>query len=262
MGRSSSLVVRLALGAMVAGLTGVAGYSLKGSREKMVRQNTVAHEDRFSFAQTPEDIQRLVSAGELVTFPGSADYTTKGVSFAFARPQVLSFVDRLGSEYRATCGQPLVITSLVRPISLQPRNASPLSVHPAGMAVDLHVPDDVACRSWLVDRLVKLASLHVLDVTEERRPHHFHVAVFPRAYTLWASKQPPVRVAEAEAAEPDAPRAARRYRDGPAAPFPPGYEMDAGGVATTLALMLGIVAVSRPMARRSRRKWSAAGRRR
>ncbi len=169
-----------------------AGFTyLKGSREKMMRQNTVAHEDHFVFAATPQQIADLVTERQLVPLPGSADYTTKGVSFPFARPAVLTFVENLAREYRANCGgQPMLITSLVRPLSLQPHNASPLSVHPAGMAVDLHVPDDPVCRSWLVKRLVTLAGYNVLDVTEEMHPHHLHVAVFPHAYLLWLAKQP------------------------------------------------------------------------
>src|SRR5512138_5340 len=122
MRRSSWTVVATVavLGASATGFT-----TLKGSHEKMVRQNTVAHEDHYLFAQTPEDIANEVATHQLVALPGSAYYSTKGVSFAFARPQVLSFVERLAYEYNQACGQAMVITSLVRPISLQPRNASP-----------------------------------------------------------------------------------------------------------------------------------------
>ncbi len=181
-GTAGLVVVLVALGAFTY---------LKGSREKMMRQNTVAHEDRLVFAATPQQLADLVMSHELVPLPGSADYTTKGVSYAFARPAVLTFVEDLAHEYRGACnGQQLVITSLARPLSLQPRNASPLSVHPAGMAVDLHVPNDAACRSWLVQRLLTLANLNVLDVTEEMHPHHLHVAVFPHAYLIWLARQP------------------------------------------------------------------------
>src|SRR5512140_2242533 len=156
---------------LAMGATGATAFTtLRGSHEKMVRQNAIAHEDHFEFAQTPQDISNLVAQRQLVALPGSSDYSTKGVSFAFARPQVLDFVERLGHDYTAACGQPLVITSLVRPIALQPRNASPLSVHPAGMAVDLHVPDQPACRAWLVKQLLTYASYNVLDVTEEKHP--------------------------------------------------------------------------------------------
>ncbi len=190
--KGSSWVAAVGTAALVfLGASGAAGFTtLKGSHEKMVRQNTVAHEDHYQFAEPPQDIASEVAGHQLVALPGSADYSTKGVSFAFARPPVLYVVERLAYEYHQACGEAMVITSLVRPIALQPRNASPLSVHPAGMAVDLHVPDDPVCRSWLVKRLVTLAGYNVLDVTEEMHPHHLHVAVFPHAYLLWLAKQP------------------------------------------------------------------------
>ncbi len=243
------------LGAGGAGFT-----TLKGSHEKMVRQNTVAHEDHFQFAQTPDEIATLVASHQLVALPGSADYSTKGVSFAFARPQVLSFVERLAYEYHAACGEALVITSLVRPVSLQPRNASPLSVHPAGMAVDLHVPDPPACRAWLVKRLLTLASYNVLDVTEEIHPHHLHVAVFPNAYTAWAARQPPVPVAAPEGGAARAGPAARTARPVAAGiPVSGLADLDItktlAAVATTVVLMgLAGVVVVRPLRGRSARR--------
>ena len=184
--------IRAVTTASVSAVLGLLAFTyLRGTHEKMIRQNTVAREDRLVFAATPQQLAELVTARQLVPLPGSADYTTRGVSYAFARPEILTFVETLAQEYRGVCGgQALVITSLVRPLSLQPRNASPLSVHPAGMAVDFHIPDPPACRAWLVQRLLALASANVLDVTEEMHPHHLHVAVFPHAYTAWLARQP------------------------------------------------------------------------
>jgi hypothetical protein len=179
--------IRAVTAASVALVVGLVAFTyLRGTHEKMVRQNAVAREDRLVFATTPQQIADLVSARQLVPLPGSVDYTTKGVSYAFARPEILTFVEALAHDYRGACGgEALVITSLVRPLSRQPRNASPLSVHPAGMAVDFHIPAAPACRGWLVQRLLTLASANVLDVTEEMHPHHLHVAVFPHAYMAW-----------------------------------------------------------------------------
>ncbi len=74
------------------------------------------------------------------------------------------------------------MTSLTRPSSRQPGNAHRLSIHPAGMAVDLRVPGDPADRQWLENALLSLEAAGVLDATRERRPPHYHVAVFPEAY--------------------------------------------------------------------------------
>lgn len=253
--RSNWFVVATA-GLVMAVSTGagapLAGYSLRGSHEKMERQNAVAREDGFTFAQTKDQVAQLVQSGQLVALPGSADYTTKGVSFAFARPEVLAFVERLGHEYTASCGQPLVITSLVRPIALQPRNASPLSVHPAGMAVDLHVPDPPACRAWLTNRLLELAAAHVVDVTEEMHPHHLHVAVFPKAFAAWEAKQPVLPGAPDANARAGL-EATMEARHPAQASAPLGFTGSAAIVAMTLALMGAGFAAAVPLSRRYRR---------
>jgi hypothetical protein len=83
-----------------------------------------------------------------------------------------------------------VVTSLTRPISEQPRNSHRLSVHPTGMAVDLRVPADSGARRWLENTLLSLENNGVLDVTKEKSPPHYHVAVFPLKYEAYAAKHP------------------------------------------------------------------------
>jgi len=114
-----------------------------------------------------------------------SDLALSGVSHPFARPEVKLFIDRLAAQYHDAIGERLVVTSLVRPTSEQPRNASPLSVHPAGMAVDLRVPAKTSTRQWLEHTLLSLESAGVLDVTREMHPSHFHVALFPDAYRAY-----------------------------------------------------------------------------
>jgi LysM repeat protein len=89
---------------------------------------------------------------------------------------------RLSQQYRAACGERLIVTSLLRPINNQPANAVALSVHPTGMAVDLRIPTKSKCRSWLEKTLLSLEKERVLDVTRERRPPHYHVAVYAEQY--------------------------------------------------------------------------------
>jgi nucleoid-associated protein YgaU len=97
------------------------------------------------------------------------------------------FVQRLGAQYRRACGEELVVTSLTRPLSEQPRNASTLSVHPTGMAVDFRTSLNSVCRHWLESTLLYLEAAGVLEATRERRPSHFHVAVFPEPYAAYVS---------------------------------------------------------------------------
>lgn len=164
--------------------------TLRGSMAAMRRQHAVALEQGFRFVRTPAELSRLVAAGELVRLQGNEDYGFRqGVGSMVARPEMGVFLERLGAEYRAACGEKLVVTSLTRPTTRQPRNAHRLSVHPAGIAVDLRVSRVAQCRRWLEDRLLALEELHVLDVTRERYPPHYHVALFPEPYIAFVGPE-------------------------------------------------------------------------
>ncbi len=160
---------------------------LAGSHASMERQNAIARENDFSFVRTWRQVDELVDQGLLVPARGNADYKLANVSHPVTRPTTRLFVERLGNQYHQSCGQKLVVTSLTRPINEQPENASDLSVHPAGMAVDLRVPAKSSCRRWLEGQLLSLESKGVLDVTRERKPAHYHVAVFPEAYSSYVA---------------------------------------------------------------------------
>ncbi|MEZ5317831.1 MAG: DUF5715 family protein [Vicinamibacterales bacterium] len=164
-----------------------AAQSLRGSRASVDRQYQTAQRHDFTFLKRPSDLERFVEAGLLVRLEGDDHYTLHDVSFNVARPEVKLFVERLSAQYIEACGEPMVVTSLTRPTSEQPLNASAHSVHPTGMAVDLRVPPTPACRRALESTLLVLERRRVLDATLERSPLHFHVAVFPDAYLTYVS---------------------------------------------------------------------------
>jgi LysM repeat protein len=164
------------------------GQTLRGSPRAMQKQNRVALEHDYTFLQTSAQVRRFVELGLLVHMPGNQDYALASVSHPVARPAIKLFVERLAAQYRAACGEKLVITSLTRPVREQPRNASNLSVHPAGMAVDLRVPGKASCRSWLERTLMSLERQGVLDAIRENRPPHYHVALFPEPYTRYVAR--------------------------------------------------------------------------
>ncbi|HEX2166812.1 MAG TPA: DUF5715 family protein [Longimicrobiales bacterium] len=161
--------------------------TLRGSTSTMQRQNRIAQQHDYTFLKTSSQVRRFVSSGYLQRLNGNADYELARVSYPYARPAVRLFVERLASQYRDACGEKLVVTSLTRPIREQPRNASDLSVHPAGMAVDLRVSRKRSCVRWLENTLLSLEKQGVLDVTRERRPPHYHVALFPKPYTRYVT---------------------------------------------------------------------------
>ena len=185
--RCGALLLAAAL--LLAGLPGRApAQSLRGSRASLDRQVAQARQHDFTHLANARQLRRFVDAGYLVPVSGNADYTLFDVSFPFARPAVRLFVERLSAQYRRACGERLVVTSLTRPRSHQPHNASDRSVHPTGMAVDLRRPAG-RCRAWLESVLLSLEARGLVEATSERRPPHYHVAVYPAPYADYVARQ-------------------------------------------------------------------------
>ena len=153
-----------------------------------MRQHAVAVKEEYSFLRTPADVHKQEDAGRLVPVVDGADFALSKVSFPSTRPEVLSFIEHFAAEYHAATGSRLVITSLTRPTTLQPRNAHKLSVHPAGMAVDFRVPADATSRAWLEKKLLAMESDGLIDVTREKTPAHYHIAVFAEPFLAYAAK--------------------------------------------------------------------------
>lgn len=165
-----------------------AAQSLAGSRTSVDLQNRQANAHDFSYLETADDVHRFVELGYVVPVVPTDDLEIHQVSFPYARPEVRVFLQRLSSQYHAHCGEKLVVTSLMRPASAQPRNASSRSVHPTGMAVDLRRSNNPTCRSWLESTLLTLEARGVLEATRERNPPHYHLAVFPDPYIQYVAQ--------------------------------------------------------------------------
>jgi hypothetical protein len=162
-----------------------ASQSLRGSAASLDRQNRMALDHDYTFIHDGDRVRFFASQGWLVRIEPNSDFALRGVSYPYARPEVALFVQRLGSQYRAACGEPLVVTSLTRPLTGQPVNASDRSVHPTGMALDLRTPRTRVCRAWLERVLLGLERAGVVEATLERFPVHYHVAVYPRQYASY-----------------------------------------------------------------------------
>jgi hypothetical protein len=235
--RRTALALTLALGG-VAYAGEAHGASLRGSPASMVEQNTVAKDHGLDFYRTPADIRAAVDKGELVPLEANEDYAVADfVRFPYVRPELKIFVERLSQQYREACGQRLVVTSATRPSNGQPSNAHQLSVHPAGMALDLRVSDRAACRSWLENALLGMERRGLLNGIRENRPPHYHVAVYPEPYMAYvrermAEEPAVVAVEEAVAADEAAPMLlAAGMVDG-------GGTGSNGGLMTLVALIL------------------------
>lgn len=163
------------------------GQSLRGSTRSVDNQFQVAQDHDFTFLESPTQVERFVKAGYLVPVRANRYFDLHGVSFPYAREETRTFILRLSEQYRRACGEKLVVTSLTRPLSRQPNNASSRSVHPTGMAVDIRRTNNMTCRSWLESVLLSLEKAGVLDATRESRPPHYHIALFPRPYARYVA---------------------------------------------------------------------------
>ncbi|MFW5904743.1 MAG: DUF5715 family protein, partial [bacterium] len=172
---------------LVAGTVPAEAQTLRGSQVSLDRQNEQARAHGFTYLRSAEQVRQFVNEGYLVPVRSTADFDLHAVSFPYARPEARLFLERLAAQYRSACGEKLVVTSLTRPASAQPANASSRSVHPTGMAVDLRRSNDARCRSWLESTLLSLESRGLAEATRERYPPHYHVAVYPRPYVQYVA---------------------------------------------------------------------------
>lgn len=167
--------------------------SLRGSRSTVERVYERANDKGLYFYKTSGGVRSAAEKGRFVRLTGNADYTLHGVSHPYAAPSTRLFVERLASQYRAGCGEKLVVTSAIRPLARQPKNSSTRSVHPTGIAVDLRRPKG-KCLTWLRRTLLAVEDQGVIDGTEEKSPPHFHVVVFPAAYEAYVARLGGTRV--------------------------------------------------------------------
>jgi len=160
----------------------VQAQTLRGSPASIGNQYRAAHAYGYTFVKSSASVKKLVSGGQLVRVKPDNHLVLHDVSFPYVVPGAKVFLNRLSAQYHRACGEKLTVTSLLRPKDRQPANSAAKSVHPTGMAIDLRIPRERKCRSWLERTLLALEKDRVLDVTRERRPPHYHVAVYIQRY--------------------------------------------------------------------------------
>lgn len=148
-----------------------------------------ARAEHLAFYETSRSVRRAVSSGRLVRLVPDSNFQLHDVAYPFVRPATRTFVQRLAAQYESACGEPLIVTSAVRPATRQPPNSTARSVHPTGMSVDLRKPQDASCRHWMRSTLLDLEDAGLLEATEEFAPPHFHVAVFISPYTRYVARR-------------------------------------------------------------------------
>jgi hypothetical protein len=153
--------------------------ALRGSKAAVDHAYSRAKRDGLAFARSRREIERGAREGEYVRLSRSSGaYRLRGVTVPYVRPATRAFVASFGASYRRSCGEPLTVTSAMRPTSMHLANSVQKTVHPTGMAVDLRAPRRTRCRTWMRSALVGLERQGVINATEERHPAHFHVVVY------------------------------------------------------------------------------------
>lgn len=165
-----------------------AAQSLRGSPESVDRMFYRAHAQDLTFYETAEEVEAAAEEGEVALLWGNMDYAVVGTRVPYVRKQTLRFIERLGAAHRQACGEPIIVTSGIRPTSRKLRNSHVKSVHPTGMAVDIRKSPG-RCRVWLRNALLGLEAQGLIEAIEENHPPHFHIAVY--------SAPEPARILEA-----------------------------------------------------------------
>lgn len=183
--------IRFAVAAalLLSALPAEAQSLLRGSRASVDRMYRQALSHELHFYETSSGVRRAHGRGEFVRLSGNGSYKLGSVSHPYVLPTTATFVERLAAQYRSACGEKLVVTSGTRPKSQRLANSVDRSVHPTGMAVDLRKPTKARCLSWLRNTLASLDKAGTIEATEERRPPHFHVAVYPEPYRRYVAAQ-------------------------------------------------------------------------
>lgn len=150
---------------------------LRGSRAAVDRAYQAAKQEGVVFARSRRAIERGAAEGEYVRLPRSAaSFRLRGVAVPYVRPETHAFLTTFAAGYRRACGEPLTVTSAMRPTSVHLANSVEKTVHPTGMALDLRAPRN-GCIGWMRRALIGYERRGVVEATEEHHPAHFHVAV-------------------------------------------------------------------------------------
>lgn len=166
---------------------------LKGSREVLVHQNTMATSEGLERIQDDGELDRLRAEHQLVGFPASESLRINEdlpANRRYARPWTVLFAQEIARDFYARFRQPLQVNSAVRTVSYQLRlqrvngNAAAIdgdgaSPHLTGQAIDLGKRGmNAAQLAWMRDYLLPLMQAGKIDVEEEFQQACFHITVY------------------------------------------------------------------------------------
>lgn len=167
--------------------------AMKGTREILVHQNTMADSEGLTRIQDDADLDRMRSTRLLVALPQSSALRVDDrlpANRRYCRPWTEIFLANLARAHYARFHAPLQVNSAVRTVSFQERlirtngNAAPAegltaSPHLTGQAVDLAKHGlSLTEIAWLRGYLMPLVQEGKIDVEEEFQQSCFHISVY------------------------------------------------------------------------------------
>jgi hypothetical protein len=197
---------------------------LRGTREILVHQNTMADDEGLERVQDDDDLRRMRASRQLIDFPESASLHLNpdlAENRRCARPWAVRFASDVARAYYARFHEPLQVNSAVRTVAYQVRlrrvngNAAGVdgdvaSPHLTGEALDFGKRGMTMQQiAWMRTYLLPLMQGGKLDVEEEFQQACFHISVY-RAYLPAAKRRSVVRSEVAQLGEPRVPRTAQR----------------------------------------------------
>ena len=177
---------------------------MKGSRDILVHQNTMADSEGLMRVQDDDDLDRLRAQRELVPLPASyALFVNPELPYnrRYARPWAARFADDMGRAYYAQFHQPLRLSSAVRTVAYQLRlqrvngnaaavNGDAASPHLTGQALDFGKKGMSMMQiAWMRAYLKPLMEAGKIDVEEEFHQACFHISVY-RGYVPVRRRMP------------------------------------------------------------------------
>jgi hypothetical protein len=198
--------------------------ALRGSREILIHQNTMADDEGLQRVQDDYELRRMRTSRQLVDFPESASLHVNSQLASnrrCARPWAVRFASDMARDYYARFHEPLQLNSAVRTVAYQVRlrrvngNAAGVdgeaaSPHLTGEALDFGKRGmSMQQIAWMRTYLLPLMQGGKLDVEEEFQQSCFHISVY-RAYLPATRHRAVPRSEVAQLREPREPRTAIR----------------------------------------------------
>lgn len=197
---------------------------LRGTREILIHQNTMADDEGLQRVEDDADLRHMRATRQLVDFSENASLHLNpnlADNHRCARPWAVRFASDIARAYYARFHEPLQINSAVRTVSYQVRlqrvngNAAGVrgdvaSPHLTGEALDFGKHGmSVKEIAWMRLYLLPLMRGGKLDVEEEFQQACFHISVY-RTYLPASKRRSVVRREEAQLSEPRVPKTAPR----------------------------------------------------